>query len=285
MLILNAVAFSKVRGQADSKFNNRSHRKIAVIDGVIGYTGGVNIADEYVNAIERFWHWKDGGIRLEGDAVCELTRLFLTDFAINVKNFEVVQSVVYPKTDSSGDGFIIPFGDGPRPIYRYNVSKLAIQNMLSCALDYAYIFTPYLIIDNELCKTIETTALRGVKVKIVVPHVADKRLIFSITRSFYRRLMEAGVEIYEYTPGFIHAKAYLVDGEFAIVGTVNLDYRSLVHHFENGVWMYRTECIKDIVSDMENTIEQSEKVGENTQKPSIFEKLVRCVVRIFSPLL
>jgi cardiolipin synthase len=233
---IEAKPFSRLRGQADSEFNNRSHRKICVIDGKVGYTGGVNIADEYINKIERFGHWKDTAIRLEGEAVWELTRLFLTDYGINVKKLPETKFELYPKQNEiRADGYVIPFGDGPSPLYDRRIGKSVIQNMLASATKYMYMTTPYLIIDNDLCQSIENAALRGVDVRIIVPHIPDKKLVFGMTRSFYHRLMKSGVRIYEYKPGFIHAKSYIADDDYAMIGTINLDYRSLVHHFENGV--------------------------------------------------
>lgn len=282
---IEATPFSRLRGNADSEFNNRSHRKITVIDGYIGYTGGVNIADEYINEIERFGHWKDTGIRLEGEAVWELTRLFLTDFGINVRHLPKSQNELYPKKATAGEGFVIPFGDGPAPLYRRRVGKSVIQNMLSYATRYMYMTTPYLIIDNDLCTAIENAALRGVDVKIIVPHIPDKKLVFGMTRSYYARLMRAGVEIYEYSPGFIHAKSYLADDTSAMIGTINLDYRSLVHHFENGVWLYQVPAINDLKKDIEETLGKCRRVSDAELTPNIFVRFFRAVVRIFAPLL
>lgn len=277
--------FSKLRGSADSEFNNRSHRKMLIIDGRIGYTGGVNIADEYINEKERFGHWKDVGIRIEGEAVWEMTALFLCNFGLNTRKMPDRPSDCYPECKSGGGGYILPFGDGPRPLYERNVSKSAIQNMIGAAMDYVYMTTPYLIIDNDLCSDIERAALRGVDIRIIVPHIPDKKLVFGMTRSFYSRLMKAGVKIYEYEPGFIHAKSYVADGKYAIVGTVNLDYRSLVHHFENGVWMYKTDCIEDIKRDIDETAEKSILVTEEMLKPGVISRFVRAMIRIFAPML
>ena len=283
--------FSKLRGVADSELNNRSHRKILVIDGKIGYTGGVNIADEYVNIGCRLGHWKDSAIRIEGEAVHELTRLFLTSFCINSRTPFTAPENAYPSCESGESaGYVIPFGDGPRPIYKRNVSKCLIQNMLSSATDYVYMTTPYLIIDNDLCADIERAALRGVDVRIIVPHVPDKKLIFTITRTFYNRLIDAGVKIYEYEPGFIHAKNYIADDKYAMVGTVNLDYRSLVHHFEDGVWMYRTDSISDIKSDFDDTLKKSIRITDPSNLGGfssrfLISRLIRAIVRIFSPML
>ena len=282
---IEATPFSRLRGNADSEFNNRSHRKIMVIDGKIGYTGGVNIADEYINEIEKYGHWKDTGIRLEGKAVWELTRLFLIDFGINVKKLPNMRNDWYPETDVAESGYMVPFGDGPNPIYKRRVGKSVIQNMLCGATKYAWMTSPYLIIDNDLCTDLENASLRGVDVRIMVPHIPDKKLVFSMTQSFYPRLMEAGVKIYEYEPGFIHAKSYLVDDEYAMIGTINLDYRSLVHHFENGVWMYQCEAIKALKADMEDTLKKCIEVSSDMLKTNLLQRFIRSVVRIFAPML
>ena len=192
----------------------------------------------------------------------------------------------YPSVPPADEtGYVIPFGDGPRPIYSRRVGKSVIQNMLARAQHTARITTPYLIIDNDLCVSLENAAMRGVDVRIILPHIPDKRLVFAMSRSFYRRLMDAGVKIYEYEPGFIHAKSYLVDGEYAMVGTINMDYRSLVHHFENGVWMYRTACIRDLNADMEKTLEKSIQVNEKNVKRGLLQRMLCAVIRVLAPLL
>lgn len=280
-----ATPFSRLKGNADSEFNNRSHRKITVIDGFIAYTGGVNIADEYINAVQRFGHWKDTAIRLEGEAAWALTRLFLIDYGINVKAAPVIRADTYPHLDIRERGYIVPFGDGPSPIYERRVGKSVIANLLAGAREYAYITTPYLIIDNELCQTLENTALRGVQVKIITPHIPDKKAVFAMTRSFYPRLMAAGVEIYEYEKGFIHAKSYLCDGEVGMIGTINLDYRSLVHHFENGVWLYKCACLADLKRDIEQTLEKCIKITPDLIKVKPLQRFFRALIRIFAPLL
>ena len=282
---IEAVPFSRMRGQADGEFNNRSHRKICVIDGKVGYTGGVNIADEYINRIVKFGHWKDTGIRLEGEAVWELTRLFLSDYGLNVKALPKDEYELYPTSDIVENGFVVPFGDGPSPIYKHRVGKSVIQNMLGGATRYMYMTTPYLIIDNDLCTSIESAALRGVDVRIIVPHIPDKKLVFGMTKSFYHRLMKSGVKIYEYEPGFIHAKSYIADDEVAMIGTINLDYRSLVHHFENGVWMYRCDSIKDLKADIEATMAKSIEITPDMLKTGLLTRFIRSVVRIFAPML
>ena len=283
---IDASPFSRLKGNADSEFNNRNHRKILVIDGKVGYTGGVNIADEYINETVKYGHWKDTGIRLEGEAVWELTRLFLGDYGITARRLPRAPEEAYPECeDRQAAGYVIPFGDGPKPIYERRVGKSVIQNILSCANRYVYITTPYLIIDNELCASIENTALRGVDVKIIVPHVPDKKIVFQMTRSYYPRLIKAGVKIYEYTPGFIHSKSYIADDEYAMIGTVNLDYRSLVHHFENGVFMYKVNAVKDIKTDILETLDKSEEITPKMLKTGLFTRFMRAIVRIFAPML
>ena len=282
---IEATPFSRMKGQADNEFNNRNHRKITVIDGIIGYTGGINIADEYINAVERFGHWKDAGIRLEGDAVRELTELFLIDFGINIKTPLNLPHNLYPVCNIQDRGYIVPFGDGPKPLYERRVGKTIIHNILSTATKYVYITTPYLIIDNELCVSIENAALRGVDVRIIVPHIPDKKIVFNMTRSYYKRLIECGVKIYEYKPGFIHAKTYLADDKYGIIGTTNLDYRSLVHHFENGVWLYNCDCLVDMKKDILDTLNKSIEITPKMLKTNCLNRFFRALVRIFAPML
>ncbi len=283
---IETTPFSRLKGDADSEFNNRSHRKLMIIDGYIGYTGGINLADEYINEYEKYGYWKDTGIRLEGEAVWELTKLFWVDFGINVKKTGKIKHQQFPPcVKYLEDGYIIPFGDGPRPIFKYRVGKSVIQNMVNSATSYMYMMTPYFIIDNDLCQDIENASLRGVDVRIIVPHIPDKKLVFEMTKSFYSRLMDSGVKIYEYKPGFIHAKSYISDDKFAMTGTINLDYRSLVHHFENGVWMYKCSSIEDIKKDMKETFEKSILVTKDMLNLSLWKRFIRSLTKIFSPLL
>ena len=281
---IEASPFSRLKGNADSEFNNRSHRKITVIDGKVGFTGGVNIADEYINKKSPHGHWKDIGIRITGKAVWELTRLFVNDFGINVKT-ATFNKELYPIINSEEKGFIIPFGDGPRPLYSHRVSKMLIQAMLYSAKKSIHLVTPYFIVDNELCSAIEAAAMRGIDITLLVPHIPDKRLVFNMTKSYYQRLLMHGVKIYEYTPGFVHAKLYLVDGRYAMIGTVNLDYRSLVHHFENGIWLFGSSVISDMYKDVYKTLEKSQLVTKEQVKTTLFAKFLRSLTKIFAPLL
>lgn len=284
---INAVLFSKLRGSADGEFNNRTHRKMTIIDGRVVFTGGINLADEYVNKAKRFGHWKDFAIKIEGMAINEFTKLFLTDFytnnkkekEINFENYYIANDV------EETQGFVVPFGDGPKPIYMDGVGKTAIINLLNSAVKSVCITTPYLVADTEMMRAIENTAKRGVEVKLIVPHVADKKLIFGVTKSNYQILMKSGVKVYEYSPGFIHSKLYVADNTTAIVGTMNLDYRSLSHNFENGVWIYNHDVIQDVMNDFNETLKQSECMNDKKIKYGIVKKLINVFVRLFSPLL
>lgn len=282
---IDAVPFSKLKGNADSEFNNRSHRKITVIDGRIGYIGGVNIADEYINEKVVYGHWKDVGLRLEGEAVRELTKLFLIDYGINVKQVPAAKHDYFPEYSTAEEGFLIPFGDGPVPIYDRRVGKSVIGNMLNHATRYFYAMTPYLIMDDALLQAVENAALRGVTVKLILPGIPDKWLVKELARSHYERLLKAGVEIYEYEPGFVHAKCYLADDETAMVGTINMDHRSLVHNFENGVWMYRCACIRDIKADFADTLRQCTRIDETKVRWNVLQRFIRSAVKVFAPLM
>lgn len=283
---IETVIFSKLRGTADGEFNNRSHRKIIVIDGLTAFTGGINLADEYINLYEKYGHWKDTGIRLKGSAVNELTKLFLMDFYLNVKHVKKIDFYKYynySRYDSSG--FVMPFGDGPKPMYEKYIAKSIILNMLNQAKKYVYITTPYLIIDNELTRAIENASLRGIDVRIIVPHIPDKKIIFEMTKDNYINLIKSGVKIYEYKPGFIHAKSYIADGNIALIGTINLDYRSLAHHFENGVWLYKCDIIYEMEQDFINTMNESIYINESLKKQKLRKVILRKIIKVFSPLL
>ncbi len=283
---INCIKFHPFLPFVTALHNNRDHRKITVIDGKIGYVGGINIADEYINEIKRFGYWKDSTIRLEGDATRQLTVMFLQTFNLQRRQKEDYQQ--YTQIDFEpveGTGFVQPLCDGPSPIYRELICENAYLNMINQAKKSVWITTPYLIIDTQTKTSLINAAKRGVRVKIFTPHIPDKKIIFALTRSNYRELINNGVEIYEYRPGFIHTKNFLVDDEIAIVGTINLDYRSLVHHYECGVWMYQTESIKELQNDFENILNDSIYIDPKTFKLKFSEKIVAAVLKIFSPIL
>ena len=282
---IDAHKFNKVIPRLTVAYNNRDHRKILVIDGQIGYTGGINLADEYINQIERFGHWKDSAVRVEGRAVKALTRLFLMTWYINQGEIEDFDKYHMENRAVDGEGLYIPFGSGPKPIYKSQVGKAVYQNMINQATDYVYITTPYLIIDYDLTEDIRNAALRGVDVRIVTPFIPDKKLIQIVTRGAYPDLMEAGVKIYEYLPGFVHSKQVLVDDEIAVVGTINFDYRSLVHHYENAIWMYETPEIPKIRADFDNIFAVSREIKLETFRVAWYQHLVKEIMQLFAPML
>ena len=284
---IQAYRFSRISPKMSAVHNNRDHRKICIIDGRVGYTGGVNIADEYVNRTVRFGHWKDGGIMLRGDAVGGLMKHFLSgwDFTVGTigdykKYFNAVQPVKYPD-----GGYYLPFGSGPAPIYQRPVGKNAFLNLINQARNYVYITTPYLIIDYDLTESLCNAALRGVDVCIITPGIPDKKKVKVMTKSSYPYLMKAGVKIYEYLPGFIHEKTFVCDDKYAVIGTINFDYRSLVHHFENAIWMYASPTVLVAKDEFINTIGESERVDETKSKLTLREWLTRNAIRLFAPLL
>ena len=282
---IDAHKFNKVIPRMTVAYNNRDHRKILVIDGQISYTGGINLADEYINRIERFGHWKDSGIRIDGPATQAFTRLFLMNWYINRGEISDFDQYHLENQTRFGSGLCIPYGSGPKPIYKTKVGKIVYQNLINQAEDFVYITTPYLIIDYDLTEDIKNAAMRGVDVRIVTPHIPDKKLIQLVTRGAYPDLLSAGVRIFEYTPGFIHSKQMIVDDRFAAVGTINLDYRSLVHHYENAVLLYKTESIADIRKDFEEIFEQSQEIFSDTINPTWYQMMIKEVTQLFAPML
>ena len=282
---IDAHKFNRVIPRLTVAYNNRSHRKIMVIDGQIAYTGGINLADEYINRIERFGHWKDGGIRIQGDAVTAMTRLFLMNWYVNRGEITDFDRYHLDSYSVSNDGLYVPYGSGPKPMYKAQVGKSVYQNLINQATDYVYITTPYLIIDYDLTEDIRNAALRGVDVRIVTPSIPDKKLIQLITRGSYASLQEVGVRIFEYSPGFIHSKNVLADNKMGVVGTINFDYRSLVHHYENAVFMYKSQSLEAMKEDFESIFKQSQEIEPNMMKTAWYLTVLRVVVQLFAPML
>ena len=284
---IDCLRFNKFTPILSAVHNNRDHRKITVVDGKVGFMGGVNIADEYINVAHPFGQWKDSAVKVRGAAVQNLIMLFMSTFdaqdETRLENYEAYMPEYYEYFEE--EGIVQPFGDSPRPLMDDHVAEDCILNMINQAKNYMYITTPYLILDHTLSSALCLAAKRGVDVRIVTPRIPDKKMVFWITRRNYKPLVKAGVKIYEYLPGFIHAKNYLCDDVVGMVGTINMDYRSLVHHFECGVWMYKTSCLKDIKKDLEATFEASELMTKETIKQSIPKRVVSAIGSVFSPLL
>lgn len=277
--------FSPITPRVSCVHNNRDHRKIAVIDGSVAYTGGINLADEYIGRRERYGVWKDGGVRLAGSAASGLCAIFLSGWEL--ASGEVKDKLPYLRTrpENNGEGYFIPFASGPKPVYKQPVGKNVFLNIINQAQTFIYISTPYLIIDYELTEAIRAAAKRGVEVKIITPGTADKPLVKIMTKSSYRPLIEAGAEIFEYASGFIHEKMLISDTDYAVVGTINFDYRSLVHHYENAVWIYRAPCIKKMTDEFMKTLSLSRGVVGREAKLGFFEAAFKNIARIFAPLL
>ncbi|MFI3237133.1 MAG: cardiolipin synthase [Lachnospiraceae bacterium] len=264
--------------------NNRDHRKILVIDGNVGFTGGINLADEYINQKERFGHWKDNGVMLKGEAVFNFTAMFLELW--NACHKEKMDPVCYkPKfiEEVQAKGFVLPYGDDP--LDWETVGENVYMDMINQAQDYIYITTPYLILDDQMKNALCIAAKRGVDIRIITPGIADKKMVFRLTRSNYKPLLAAGVNIYEYTPGFIHAKTIVCDDKMGVVGTINFDYRSLFLHFECGVWLYAVEAIYDVRDDILETLKISKKVTLQDQKKTKIGNFIDGLLRIMAPLM
>ncbi|MDE7454736.1 MAG: cardiolipin synthase [Clostridia bacterium] len=289
---IDCVRFGKLSPIASAVHNNRDHRKITVIDGKVGYTGGINLADEYINETHPFGQWKDTAVKLEGTAVAGLTYMFLQMFDLAQKKTGSYEQYFVPTAllakESDGNqedkGIVIPFADGPKPLYEEYVARNVYLNMIESATESLYITTPYLIADEAFNEAIARAAQRGVDVNIVIPGIPDKKAVYCLTKQCSYRLVKFGVKIYVYTKGFIHAKGIVADGEVGIVGTINLDYRSFMHHYEDGVFMYDTTALKQLKEDMLNVIEESSQMNENN-KLKFWEKFVCLFANVFRPLL
>lgn len=263
--------------------NNRDHRKITVIDGEVGFTGGYNLANEYFNITHPYGYWKDTGIKLTGDAVNSLTLIFLEMWnAVKHTDTDYAQYLVkHEKIEN--DGFIQPYAD--MPLDHLQLGEDVYMNIINNAKDYVYFVTPYLIITEEMQRALTLAAKKGVDVRIITPGIPDKKFTYAITRSYYRKLVKNGVRIFEYTPGFCHAKMCISDDEVATCGTINLDYRSLYHHFENGVYMYKCKDIQKMKEDFDDMFEKSNEVTEIYKKSiNMVYRTYRAVLRLFAPL-
>ena len=265
--------------------NNRDHRKILSIDGKVAFTGGINLADEYINAIEKHGHWKDVSVNVEGKAAWSFTLMFLQMWEVTTASKEDYMQYFpgankfYEKTD----GFVIPYADSPMDTE--NVGENVYKHILNNAKDFVYICTPYLIVGDNMMSALCLAAKSGVDVRIITPHIADKRPVHATTRSYYRELIRAGVKIYEYTNGFIHSKTFVSDDRVATVGTTNLDFRSLYLHFECGAWMYDSEAVLELKEDFLKTLEICQPITSEDCKGNLFKRTVQDFLRIFAPFM
>ncbi|MGE4484870.1 MAG: cardiolipin synthase [Oscillospiraceae bacterium] len=283
---IRCCPFNRLVPILSSRFNNRDHRKICVIDGVVGFTGGVNLADEYINAFVRHGHWQDCGIMLRGDAVWSFTVMFLSmwGFASKTRD-DFLKFRPSPEALESvrDDGYVMPFTD--TPIDDEAVGETVYMNMISRAKRYVYICTPYLVIDNEMVTCLTAAAKSGIDVRIIVPHIPDKKLVHALTRSFYEILIANGVKVYEYTPGFMHSKTFLCDDEYGVVGSINLDYRSLYLHYECAAWLYGCSALAVMKAEYLGTLEKCEEITlEWCLKVEWYKRLGHSILRAFAPI-
>lgn len=277
--------FNPIKPFFTRRLNNRDHRKIVVIDGDVGFTGGINLADEYINEYEKHGYWKDAGIMLKGDAVWNLTVMFLSMWDY-IDNREEDYMKFKPSKNKyyNSKGYVQPFDDSP--LINEPIGETVYLNLINKAKDYIYINTPYLIIDNEMATALKIAAKSGVDIKIVTPYIPDKKFVHAVTKSYYESFIKDGIEIYEFTPGFMHAKTFVVDDEYGVVGSINLDFRSLYLHYECGVWLYKTDSIKSMKDDYLETLKRCHKVTmEECKNTSSIRKVLRLIIRMFAPLL
>ncbi len=276
--------FSPLRPFLSTHYNYRDHRKITVIDGKVGFNGGINLADEYINHIERFGHWKDTAIRIEGQAVDNLTVMFLNMWSVGEKEDNYSHYIGLTQKVQENNGYAVPYGDNP--LDGDKVGEKVYMDILNHAHEYVYIMSPYLILDDAMLTTIKYCAERGVNVKLILPGIPDKKPVYFLAKTFFKPLLKSGVEIYLYTPGFVHAKVFLSDDIKAVVGTINLDYRSLYHHFECATFLWGTDCLPDIKNDFFDTLEKCQKVTlESVKHENILVKIFGRIMRLIAPLL
>lgn len=282
---VRCIAFNTFKPVLSIVMNNRDHRKILVIDGKVGFTGGINLADEYINEKKRFGHWKDTAVMLRGEAVRSLTILFLemwNAFRPTDSNFEQYMPHFDDHDRPTSDGYVLPYGDSP--LDDEILAENVYLNIINHAKRYLYIFTPYLIIDNETITSLRLAAKRGVDVRIITPGIPDKKNVFHLTRSHYEVLIESGVKIFEYTPGFVHAKSFVCDDEIATVGTINMDYRSLYLHFECGVFFYQSSIVSEVRDDFLKTQTECTPAQIMEKPVGLLRGFYYALLRLFAPL-
>ena len=282
---IKAKAFSPIKPVVSSHYNYRDHRKILVIDGKVAFNGGVNLADEYINRKVRFGHWKDTAVMVKGPAVKSFTLMFLQMWNMGGDVGDYSEWIDASDTEfEDAKGYVMPYADSP--LDEYKAGEAVYMDILNRATEYVHIMSPYLILDGELQTAICFAAQRGVDVKLILPGIPDKKVAYALAKTHYRDLYKAGVKIYEYTPGFVHAKVFVSDDIKAVVGTINLDYRSLYHHFECATYMYKTECIADIEKDFQETMEKCREVTTETRKKEkLYLRALGTLTKMIAPLM
>lgn len=281
---IETAVFNPYRPHLNMSMNYRDHRKIVVIDGNIGFCGGFNISDEYINRHERFGHWKDTGVRISGDAVWNLSYMFLTLWRFTTNSQEINFDDYRPTKSFESDGLVQPFDDDPMD-HKF-VVKDNYLGMINRATNYLYLSTPYLILDDEMIRALTRAAQCGVDVRIITPHIPDKWYVHIISQAHYERLLAHGVRVYEYLPGFIHAKQIVADDKIAVVGTTNMDFRSFYLNYECGVAFYNSSICKTVKMDFMDTICKSIEITEDSlSKTPFYNRIFAAVLKVFEPLL
>ena len=281
---IKCIAFNRLNAFAGVIMNNRDHRKILVIDGKVAFSGGINIADEYINIGSKYGHWKDNAIRIKGDAVWNYTVMFLTLWNSFIDEDNDYSKFKYKFKDNTNEnGFVVPYGE--TPLDNELTGEDIYLNIINQANDYVYIFTPYLIIDTDMINSLTLAAKRGVDVRIVIPGIPDKKLVYTVSESYVEPLVKGGVKVYRYTPGFVHSKVFVSDDHIATVGTINMDYRSLYLHFECGCYMEDVDAIKDIKSDLIDTIDKSNEISIKEAKLNFIKAIWQSLLRLVAPLM
>lgn len=280
---IKCISFNKLSPFKGIFMNNRDHRKMTIIDGKVAFSGGVNLSDEYINVKSRLGIWKDNGIKIVGDSVWNFTVMFLTMWNAHKNEDKNILKFKYSfDNKNNNDGFLVPYGIGPN--HKNLIGEDIYINMINSAKKYLYIMTPYLIIDTDMVNSLIRAAKRGIDVRIIIPGIPDKKITYTQTTSFFKILHDGGVQIYQYNPGFIHSKVLLSDDNNAVVGTINMDYRSLYLHFENGIYMEKVKVIKDIKNDFEETFLQSKKLKDRDVKTGVIKNIWHAILRLFAPL-
>lgn len=275
--------FSKATPFLSTYYNYRDHRKIIVIDNEVAYTGGINLADEYINHIVKYGHWKDAGILIKGEAVKSFTMMFLETWNI-ANELDYAKYLNQKVKQYPSDGYIMPYGDCP--FDNFKVGEDIYIDILYRAKKYVHIMSPYLILDGEMEKALKFASNRGIDVKLILPAIPDKVTPNALAKTHYKSLIESGIEIYEYSPGFIHSKVFVSDDEIGVVGTINLDYRSLYHHFECAAYLYKSKVIKDIEDDFIDTLKKCKRINhEDIKRMSIITKITGYIFKAFAPLM
>lgn len=280
---IKCITFNKLSPFRGVFMNNRDHRKMTIIDGKVAFSGGVNLSDEYINVNSRLGIWKDNGIKIVGDAIWNLTVMFLTMWNAFTNEDKNIEKYRYNfKNELKTNGYVVPYGVSP--LHPDLIGEDVYLNMINSAKKYLYIMTPYLIIDTDVLNSLIRASKRGVDVRIIVPGIPDKKIVYTQTTSFFKPLYKSGVKIFKYKDGFVHSKVFLADDVRAVVGTINMDYRSLYLHFENGIYMENVKAIDSIKKDFKETLDQSKELQNKDIKVNVFKNIWQAILRLFAPL-